>query len=388
MKKKKTEVVIVGAGLAGLATAACLTMHAIPHVILEREDCIASLWHKKSYDCLHLHLAKQFCQLPHLPHPPSCPTFMSKNHFITYINDYVACFNLCPHLRCEVESAIFDDEEGKWQVVARNLEAGEVEEYVARFVVVATGENDKAVVPEFPGIESSPGEVIHSMDYRNGSKYKGKDVLVVGCGNSGMEIALDLSNFGAKAAIVVRNELHVVPKELLFWIMLLRKFLPIYLLDAILLFLCYFKYGDTAKYGIQRPKQGPLHLKETTPIYPVIDVGTFQKIKSGHIQVLPSVKSIKGNNVRFKNEISHQFDAIILATGYKSSAKEWLKGDDYLIGEDGISKQKFPNHWKGRHGLYCAGLARKGIYGLANDAENIANDINTLLKDDDAKKMN
>ncbi|KAH7655776.1 Indole-3-pyruvate monooxygenase protein [Dioscorea alata] len=322
MKKKKTEVVIVGAGLAGLATAACLTMHAIPH-----------------------------------------------NHFITYINDYVACFNLCPHLRCEVESAIFDDEEGKWQVVARNLEAGEVEEYVARFVVVATGENDKAVVPEFPGIESSPGEVIHSMDYRNGSKYKGKDVLVVGCGNSGMEIALDLSNFGAKAAIVVRNELHVVPKELLFWIMLLRKFLPIYLLDAILLFLCYFKY-------------------ETTPIYPVIDVGTFQKIKSGHIQVLPSVKSIKGNNVRFKNEISHQFDAIILATGYKSSAKEWLKGDDYLIGEDGISKQKFPNHWKGRHGLYCAGLARKGIYGLANDAENIANDINTLLKDDDAKKMN
>lgn len=64
------------------------------------------------------------------------------------------------------------------------------------------------------------------------------------------------------------------------------------------------------------------------------------------------------------------------------------QGDDYLIGEDGISKQKFPNHWKGRHGLYCAGLVRKGIYGLANDAEKIANDINTLLKDDDAKKMN
>ncbi|KAJ0962622.1 hypothetical protein J5N97_027744 [Dioscorea zingiberensis] len=107
-----------------------------------------------------------------------------------------------------------------------------------------------------------------------------------------------------------------------------------------------------------------------------------------HGQVLPSLVSIKGNNVVFNSGISRQFDAIILATGYKSSVNEWLKGADYLIGEDGMSKQKFPNHWKGRHGLYCAGLARKGINGLAGDALSIADDISNLLKTHDAKKLN
>ncbi|KAJ0962619.1 hypothetical protein J5N97_027741 [Dioscorea zingiberensis] len=388
MEKEKIEVVIVGAGIAGLATAACLTMHAIPHVILEREDCIASLWHKRSYDRLHLHLAKNFCQLPHFPHPPSTQTFMSKNHFINYIDNYVDHFKLQPRLRCEVESASFDEEDEKWRVAVQDLETGEIGEYVASFVVFATGENDQMVVPEFQDMETLPGEVIHSSSYRNGSKYKGKDVLVVGCGNSGMEIALDLSDSGAKTSIVVRNKLHVVSREFLSWVMPLRKFLPIYILDVLLLFLCYLKYGDTSKYGIQRPKQGPLHLKETAEIYPVIDVGTYQKIKSGDIEVLPSLVSIKGNNVVFNNGISRQFDAIILATGNKSSVKEWLKGADYLIGEDGMSKQKYPNHWKGRHGLYCAGLARKGIYGLADDALSIADDISDLLKSHDAKKLN
>ena len=82
--------IIVGSGTFGLATAACLSQLSIPYIILEREDCIASLWKKYSYDRLHLHLGKQFCELPHMSLPFSYPTYMPKKLFIQYLVDYVS----------------------------------------------------------------------------------------------------------------------------------------------------------------------------------------------------------------------------------------------------------------------------------------------------------
>ncbi|KAJ0979714.1 hypothetical protein J5N97_015188 [Dioscorea zingiberensis] len=350
---EETTVVIVGAGPAGLATAACLTTHSIPYVLLERDDCIGSLWRKRSYDRVTLHLAKQYCQLPHAPHPPETPTFIPKKHFIEYLEGYADRFGIRPRFQREVESA--------W------------------FLVVASGENDEAVVPEMEGLEGFNGEVVHSSRYRSGSDYKGKSVLVVGSGNSGMEIAYDLSCSGAVSSIVVRSPVHIVSKEIWLLGMLLMKVFSISLVDIVVLFLCYLKYGNTSKYGIARPTKGPFYLKANTPIYPVLDTGTFHKIKSGEIQVLPSVKSIKGNTVTFMNGKIYHFDVIIFATGYRCLTKKWLKGGDDLIDGEGMAKQKFPKHWKGGNGLYCAGLGRRGLYGIAEDALNIANDINTTF---------
>ncbi|KAJ0979717.1 hypothetical protein J5N97_015191 [Dioscorea zingiberensis] len=347
----EATVVIVGAGSAGLATAACLTTHSIPYVLLERDDCIGSLWRKRSYDRVKLHITKQYCQLPHAPHPPETPTFMPKKHFIEYLEGYADRFGIRPLLKREVESA--------W------------------FLVVASGENDAAVVPEMEGLEGFNGDVVHSSRYRSGSDYKGKSVLVVGSGNSGMEIAYDLSCSGAVPSIVVRSPANIVSKEI--WALgnFLLGFLPISLVDDVVLFLCYLKYGNTSKYGIARPTKGPFHLLANS--YPILDCGTFDKIKSGEIQVLPSIARIEGNKVRFANGKTHHFDAIIFATGYRSAVKKWLKGADFLIGDDGMAKQKWPNHWKGVNGLYCAGLGRRGIYGGGVDAINIANDINSIL---------
>lgn len=96
-------------------------------------------------------------------------------------------------------------------------------------------------------------------------------------------------------------------------------------------------------------------------------------------QVLPAIDRLKGNDVVFENGKSQPFDAIIFATGFKRSTDKWLKGDDYLLNDDGLPKPTFPNHWKGRNGLYCAGLARRGLYGAAMDAQNIADDIKSFL---------
>ncbi|KAJ4727593.1 Flavin-containing monooxygenase [Melia azedarach] len=380
MKAEEQTVVIVGSGPSGLAMAACLNVHSIPYIILEREDCYASLWKKYSYDRLHLHLAKQFSELPHLPIPPSYPTFISKNQFVQYLDDYVSHFNISALYRRSVELASYDESAGKkWIVKARNLTSGEIEEYSARFLVVASGETSNPFTPQIEGLSTFTGEVIHSTQFKNGKAYDNKKVLVVGSGNSGMEIALDLSNHGAKTSIVVRSPVHVLSKEVANLGLILLRYISFGMVDSLMVMLSKFVYGDLSKYGIHRPKEGPFFMKNVHGKYPILDMGTCKKIKSGEIQVLPGIESVRGNEVLFDNGKSYPFETIIFCTGFKRSTKMWLKGDDYLLNHDGISKPSFPNHWKGKNGLYCVGLSRRGLYGAASDAINVADDINSLL---------
>lgn len=374
-------VIIVGAGPAGLATSACLKKFSIPNLLLEKEDCHSPMWKKYSYDRVHLHLDKQFCQLPHIPYPSSSPTYIPKKEFIQYLDDYVSYFNINPLFKRTVEFAKFEESKGKWNVKVRNGNSGDVEEYFCKFLVVATGEASYPFIPEVPGLESFKGEAIHSTKYKNGEKFKGKSVLVVGCGNSGMEIALDLSNHAAKTSIIVRSPMHLISREMGYLGLMLLKYKVSYaMVDTIMVMLSKVMYGDISKYyGVKRPEEGPFASKIKYGKYPVFDVGTHQKIKSGEIQVLPGMRSIRGNDVVLENGKSHQFDVIVFATGFKRTTHNWLHGDDFLLNEDGLPKQEFPQHWKGKNGLFCVGLSRRGLYGIAFDAQNIATHINSLL---------
>ncbi|KAI5405034.1 probable indole-3-pyruvate monooxygenase YUCCA10 [Lathyrus oleraceus] len=378
---KEFTVVIVGGGPSGLAISALLTQNSISHTILEKEDCNASLWRKNAYDRLNLHLASEFCSLPLMPHPPSGPTYLTKDQFLQYIDKYVNHFDLKPRYYCVVESAKYNEVKNKWVVEVKNTLEGILEVYGAKFLVIASGENSEGFIPNVHGLGKFEGDVVHSKYYKSGSKYKSKDVLVVGCGNSGMEIAYDLQNWGANTSIVIRNPLHVFTRNMIRIGMRLVQHFPVYIADTIITILAKLKYGDLSKYGIYRPKDGPLYLKNITGKSAVIDVGTIEKIKEGSIKVVPSgIKKIEKKNVIFENNMEKEFDAIVFATDYKSVANEWLKDYKYALNEKGFPKNPFPKHWKGDHGLYCAGLARKGLFGVKKDAEAIAEDINQTLK--------
>ncbi|KAB1220410.1 putative indole-3-pyruvate monooxygenase YUCCA10 [Morella rubra] len=367
---EEAVVVIVGAGPSGLATAACLTQHSIPYVILEREDCCASLWKKRAYDRLGLHLAKEFCSLPLKSVPPDAPTFMPKDYFIRYVDEYVSQFNINPHYHRSVELAFFDDIGKRWRIEAKNTLDGNKEVYSAEFLVVATGENGEGYIPSLPGMESFSGEIIHSNQYKSGSRYKSKKALVVGCGNSGMEIAYDLSDHGAFTSIVIRSPFHVLTKELVYRGMsLLKYYLPVYMVDVIITTLAKLEYGDLSKYGIHRPVQGPFANKIATGKSPVIDVGTIKKIQNGEIEVVSEISKIDNNKVLFKNDTEKQFDVIVFSTGYRA-ANKWLKDYKY-----GTSESSFPKHWKEEKGLYYAGFSRNGLFGVSRDAQAITKDI-------------
>ncbi|KAK4388863.1 Indole-3-pyruvate monooxygenase YUCCA6 [Sesamum angolense] len=325
--------VIVGAGPSGLAAAACLKEKGVPSLIIERSNCIASLWQLKTYDRLKLHLPKEFCELPLMSFPQDFPTYPSKQQFIQYLEAYARRFEIRPVFNQSVVSAEYEKNLGLWRV-----RTGEGE-YLSRWLIVATGENAEAVVPSIEGMEEFGGDVVHTSRYKSGGVYKGKKVLVVGCGNSGMEVCLDLCNHNATPSLVVRDTVHILPREMLgtstFGLsMWLLKWLPMRLVDRFLLVVSRLLLGDTGRLGLGRPHLGPLELKNLSGKTPVLDVGTLDKIKTGDI-----------------------------------------KESEMFSEKDGLPKKAFPNGWKGECGLYAVGFTKRGLLGASMDAKNIAADI-------------
>lgn len=208
--------IIVGAGPSGLAVAACLKETGVPSLILERSDCVASLWQQRTYDRLKLHLPKQFCELPLFGYPENFPKYPTKHQFISYMESYANHFSIEPKFKQGVQSADFDQISGFWRVKTQDCE------YISRWIIVATGENAEPAIPEIVGMERFQGPVVHTSGYKSGSEFRKQRVLVVGCGNSGMEVSLDLCRHNASPHLVVRNSVSsskslYILKVLNFW---------------------------------------------------------------------------------------------------------------------------------------------------------------------------
>ncbi|CAH2056663.1 unnamed protein product [Thlaspi arvense] len=343
--------IIVGAGPSGLATAACLKERGVPGLILERADCIASLWRHKTYDRLRLHLPKRYCELPLMPFPRISQTIPRNN-------------SLFP----------------TWSPMQHG--SG----WTGFQQDVATGENAEEVLPRIEGISEFIGPIVHTSNYKSGEGFRGKKVLVVGCGNSGMEVCLDLCNYDAQPSIVVRDSVHVLPQEIFgrstFGLsMWLLKWFPMRVVDHFLLLMSRLMLGNIARLGLTRPKLGPLELKSLTGKTPVLDVGTLDKIRRGSIKVCKGIKRLKRQSVEFVDGRVENFDAIILATGYKSNVPTWLKEDKFFSEKDGFPRKPYPFGWKGENGLYAVGFTKRGLLGTSLDARRIAQDIEQQWKD-------
>ncbi|CAK9187900.1 unnamed protein product, partial [Ilex paraguariensis] len=145
-----------------------------------------------------------------------------------------------------------------------------------------------------------------------------------------MEVSLDLCRYNASPHMVVRSTIHILPREMFglstFGIaMALLKWIPLRLVDKLLLLMANFTLGNTDRLGLHRPKTGPIELKNATGKTPVLDVGALSQIKSGNIKVMEGVREITRKGAKFMDGQEREFDSIILATGYKSNVPSWFK---------------------------------------------------------------
>jgi indole-3-pyruvate monooxygenase len=308
-----TGTVIVGAGPAGLAVAACLRRSNSPFIVLEQGEAAAPKWRTR-YDRLHLHTAKQYSGLPYLAFPTAHPRYPSRDQVVEYLELYRRHFDIEPLFRQRVTSLARDD--GTWLV---GTDAGAA--YRAGNVAICTGRSDVPVSPAWPGQDTFLGEIIHSADYTSGERFAKAVILVVGMGNSGAEIALDLAEHGATADISLRSAVNVVPRDFLgqpiqrSTILLSR--MPVSVRDRIGRAISRIVFGDLGSLGLPPAREGPVSQIVSRGRIPVIDVGTVSRVRSGEIGLRPGIERFAREDVQFVDGTARRYDAIILATGYR-----------------------------------------------------------------------
>jgi cation diffusion facilitator CzcD-associated flavoprotein CzcO len=306
------DAIIIGAGPAGLACTVTMRAAGLNVRVLEKADRVGAVW-RRHYDRLHLHTDRKHSGLPGMAMPKAYPVYPSRAQVVDYLESYAARFGIEPVFQTAVSRIGRDG--ALWRVeTSQNSIA-------APIVVVATGIADAPYRPSWRGLEAYSGALVHSSEYRNPAPYTGKRVLVVGFGNSGGEIALDLANAGVDVALAVRSPVQVIPRDLLgfpilSWVILYRR-LPARLVDVINAPVLRLAVGNFEKLGLRRAAKGPRQMVEEDGRVPLIDVGTLAKIRDGSIKVRGGIDHFTPAGAVFTDATGEKFDAVILATGFR-----------------------------------------------------------------------
>jgi hypothetical protein len=375
------DILVIGAGPAGLAVSACLRQQGLEHVVLEREGHVGSAW-RRHYDRLHLHTSKTYSGLPMKPWPKTAPRYPSREQMVQYLQDYAAEHRIEPRLGTTVNA------------VKRHGDRFTVETSAGvmspRFVVMATSYNGVANLPALPGLEGFRGTAIHAGAYKNAAAYQGKRTLVVGCGNSGAEIALDLAEQGVDVAMVVRGPVHVVPRDMFGQptqhTNVLLSYLPLGLRDAIAVGTVGLVVGDLSRWGIVRPTVGPNRMIEESGRVPILDLGTIAMVKQGKIRVLPAAREILPDAVRFADGTVHPFEAIVFATGYETGLGKLIEGFEAI--SDARGRPHRFGEETGIAGLYFVGFKNPptgALREIALEAPRVARAIRAVVGADMSK---
>jgi cation diffusion facilitator CzcD-associated flavoprotein CzcO len=364
---------IIGAGPAGLATAGRMRKMGLDFEMIEQTDKIAWSW-TNHYDRLLLHTVKQFSHLPHMEFPADYPLYVPRLKLVEYYNNYAKHFDIQPHFNTSANSV--KKSGNKWVVATSSGKSFEVDN-----VVIATGVNRVPQRPQWEGEATYKGQIVHSRNYKNVEPFRGKKVLVVGMGNTGAELALDLAENGIETYISVRSPITMVPRDVngrpvQVTAKQLAK-LPFGFGDWLGTQIRRLVIGDLTKYNIPMSDVHPaVQLRETGKT-PVIDLGTVKYIKAGKIKAIGDISHFHENGVVETNGTSHDFDSVILATGYQPKLANFIENVDVLLDKYGCPKSPKA---EGEHkGLYFVGFDNYKLGGLLGtiftDSEVIANDI-------------
>lgn len=345
-------VYVIGAGPGGLAVAAALRGRGVRAVVLEKADAVGDSW-RHHYDRLRLHTTRRLSALPGLAMPRSFGRWVARADVVRYLEKYAEVHELEIVTGVEV-SRIERAEDGGWL-----LHATGGRRLTGRAVVVATGYNHTPYMPEWPGADTYTGTLLHAGQYRNPAPYAGRDVLVVGAGNTGAEIAVDLAEGGAgRVRLAVRTAPHILRRSTAGWPaqasgILVRR-LPVPLVDRAAGALARLSVPDLTAKGLPRPEKG-LYARVREGAIPVQDVGLIAAVRAGRVEPVAAVESFEGAKVVLADGSRVSPEAVVAATGYRR-ALEGLVGHLGVLDERGRPTVHGGRAAPGAPGLHFTGF--------------------------------
>ncbi|WP_328969896.1 flavin-containing monooxygenase [Streptomyces sp. NBC_00239] len=391
-------VYVIGAGPGGLAAAAALRAHGVRAVVVEKAPDVAASW-RGHYDRLRLHTTRRLSALPGLRIPRRFGRWVARDNVVRYLEKYAEHHEIELITGVEVHrveraagadgSGSPDDagspdspggsegvEGARWMLLAdggRRL--------AARAVIVATGYNHTPRMPDWPGRDTYSGDLRHASCYRNPGPYEGRDVLVVGAGNTGAEIAADLAAGGAaRVRLAVRTTPHIVRRATAGWPaqrtgILVRR-LPVPLVDRLGRIVARLSVPDLSAHGLPRPDTG-LYSRVKEGAIPVQDVGLIDAVRTGKVEPVAAVESFDGAEVVLADGSRITPDAVLAATGYRRSL-EGLLGHLGVLDERGHPRAHGAHTVPGAPGLYFTGFTNPisgNFREMALDARRIAKSL-------------
>ncbi|MFI6462683.1 flavin-containing monooxygenase [Streptomyces sp. NPDC050528] len=368
-------VYVIGGGPGGLAAAYALRAQGIRAVVLEKSDRVGASW-RGHYDRLHLHTTRRLSGLPGLTMPRRFGRWVSRDDVVRYLEKYAEVHELEIVTGVEVSRVERSADGTGWL-----LHATGGRELTGRAVVIATGTNHTPRIPDWPGRDTYTGDLLHAAAYRNAQPYAGQDVLVVGIGNTGAEIAVDLVEGGAsRVRLSVRTTPHIVRRSTAGWAaqytgVLVRR-LPVGVVDRLAGPMAKLSVPDLSAQGLPRPDTG-LYSRVKEGSIPVQDVGLIDAVRKGRVEIVPAVESFEDGKVVLAGGDRIGPDAVIAATGYDRSLEQ-LVGHLGVLDTRGKPVVNGARTPKDAPGLYFTGFTNpiSGMFReLAIDAEKIAKTV-------------
>ncbi len=312
------QVCIIGAGASGISTAKTLKQNGISFDCFEKGSKIGGVWRFKNdnglssaYQSLHINTNKKVMAFSDFPMPKSYPMFPHHSQIIEYFENYVQNFDLLPCIQFNTTvTEVIKNDDGTYKVVLDNRQV-----YDYEYVVVANGHHWNPRYPEFKG--KFEGKLIHSHDYKEPSILQNKDVLVVGIGNSAVDIACEAARLHTgKVSISTRSKAYITPN----WILgmpfdnLANRYtakLPLAIQRVLLKTSLWLAHGNQEDYGVPVPNR-PI-LSE----HPTVSQELLAIAGRGLLDFKPNIKEFEGKIVVFEDDSRQSYDLIICATGYK-----------------------------------------------------------------------
>jgi putative flavoprotein involved in K+ transport len=339
------QVVVVGAGAAGLAAAAMMKRRGVEPLVLERTDKVASSWRAR-YDSLRLNTPRITSTLAGYRIPRRYGRWPARDDVIEYLEEYARRHELRIQFEAELSrveraSDARGAEEGGAAGTARWLLHTSSGKIATRYAVLATGHDAEPKLPNWPGQEGFAGELIHSAAYRNPKPFKGKDVLVVSARNTGSEIAYELATEGGcRVWTSMRTPPSVFPREwpagfpLNYSTALLDPF-PNAVLDQAGFLTQRLIYGNLATHGIPRAPLGVQSATKKRHVSALIDAGFIRALKDGKLELVPTVERFDGPEVVLADGSRLQPQVVIAATGYNRNLPR-IVGHLGVLDEHGV----------------------------------------------------